>query len=465
MRVAVIGTGYVGIVSGACLAEAGHEVVCVDVDPEKVDRINAGRAPIHEAGLDELLHRNVGTRLRATTDLRRAVLDAELSLICVGTPSTPDGIDLRYVLQCARDIGTVLRETERFHAVVVKSTVVPGTTDGPVTAVLEEASGKVAGRDFGVGMNPEFLTEGQAVRDFARPDRIVLGASDARTLQALERLYEAFPDTPTLRVNPRTAEMIKYASNAMLATQISFANEIANLCAALGGIDVTEVTDGVHLSGYLSPLVPGSGDRVRAPLASFLEAGCGFGGSCLPKDVTALAAQGREVGTPMPVLEAVLATNRAQPGRMLDLLRIHYPDLTGVRVTVLGLAFKPDTDDMRESPAIPILRELVSAGARVRAYDPVAMDAAREALPDLPLAYAPTLEDAVAEADALVLVTRWAEFQRVAERVAELDPQPVVVDGRRVLDPKRFERYEGIGVRREPSDIASGALAEGAPSV
>ncbi|HSG47749.1 MAG TPA: UDP-glucose/GDP-mannose dehydrogenase family protein, partial [Longimicrobiales bacterium] len=415
MRISVIGTGYVGIVSGACLAEAGHDVVCVDVDPDKVERINRGIAPIHEAGLEELLARNIGTRLRATTDLRGSVLDSELSLICVGTPSTPDGIDLRYVVQCARDIGTVLQESDRFHAVVVKSTVVPGTTDGPVTAVLEQASGKTAGTHFGVGMNPEFLTEGQAVQDFARPDRIVLGASDTRTMQTLERLYESFPDTPKVRVNPRTAEMIKYASNAMLATQISFANEIANLCAVLGGIDVVEVMEGVHLSHYLHPSVPGSDTRVRAPLASFLEAGCGFGGSCLPKDVTALVAQGRSQGTPMRVLEAVLATNQAQPGRMMDLLRSHYPDLSGVRVSVLGLAFKPDTDDMRESPAIPIIRELISAGARVRAYDPVAMGAAREALPDLSLEYAASLAEAVSDADAVLLVTRWTEFQRVAE--------------------------------------------------
>ncbi len=446
MNVAVIGAGYVGLVSGACLADRGHRVVCVDVDPEKVASINAGVSPIHEVGLDALLGRTIGGPFRATTDLADAVADADLTLLCVGTPSRSGEIDLSQVVRSSEQVGAALRGRTDYPVVAVKSTVIPGTTDDVVLPALERSSGLRAGVDFGVGMNPEFLTEGQALQDFMNPDRIVVGGMDARTRDVLARLYESFDEAPVVRVNNRTAEMIKYASNAMLATQISFANEIGNLSAALGGIDVVEVMNGVHLSHYLQPLVPGApGGRVKAPLASFLEAGCGFGGSCLPKDVTALTAQGRAVGSPMPVLEAVLATNHRQPARMVALLERHIPDVRDVRVSVLGLAFKPDTDDMRESPAIPVIRDLVERGARVCGYDPVARASARSALRAYEIEYAESLEAAVASASALLLVTRWSEFRRLPELVALRNPQPLVVDGRRMLDPNDFDRYEGIG--------------------
>lgn len=448
MKISVIGTGYVGIVSGTCLADVGHEVICVDIEQEKVERINQGLAPIYETGLRELIQKHIGKNLRATTDLKTAIQETELTLICVGTPSREDGIDLSHVIQSAREIGALLRGKSDYHVVVVKSTVVPGTTDSVVLPALEESSGLRAGPDFGVGMNPEFLTEGQAVEDFRAPDRIVLGAIDDRTLTALDRVYESFEGVPRVRVNNSTAEMIKYASNAMLATQISFANEIGNLCHALGGIDVAEVMEGVHLSHYLQPFVPGSSTRVLAPLASFLEAGCGFGGSCLPKDVKALIEQGEGAGASMRVLSSVLETNRLQPQRMIALLKEHYPDLSGIRVSVLGLAFKPDTDDMRESPAIPIVSELASQGAVVRGYDPAARETARETMAGLGIAIVESLDEALTGADALLLVTRWEEFQALPEMVEKLDPQPLVVDGRRVLDPQRLERYEGIGLRR-----------------
>ncbi len=462
MEISVIGTGYVGIVSGVCLAEVGHRVICVDVDQEKVERINAGVPPLHEIGLGSLLQKHVGRNLVATTDIRQAVFESELTLICVGTPSREAGIDLSYVETSARQIGSVLKGKRDYHVVAVKSTVVPGTTEQVVLPLLEKASGKQAGVDFGVGMNPEFLTEGQAIQDFMTPDRIVIGGIDARSMDALARAYEGFDGVPILRVNLKTAEMIKYASNAMLATQISFANEIGNLCAALGGVDVVEVMEGVHLSHYLRPFVNGSSQRVLAPISAFLEAGCGFGGSCLPKDVKALIAHGRDAEVSMALLESVLEINYKQPARLLRLLEKHFPQLEGVRVTVLGLAFKPDTDDMRESPAIPIVEELLSRGAVVRAYDPVAGDTARAALKGSDVDFASTLESAILEADAIVLVTRWEEFNRVPDLVSGMKRQPLVVDGRRVLDRTRFERYEGIGLgydapgAGEPTERRSG---------
>lgn len=443
MKISVIGTGYVGIVSGACFSEIGHDCVCVDVDQSKVDRINRGEAPIHENGLDDLLKKHVGKSLRATTDLRAAVLDTEITFIAVGTPFDGQRIDLTYVREVARQIGAVLREKAAFHVVVVKSTVVPGTTDDVVRVELEKASGKRAGVDFGVGMNPEFLTEGTAIDDFMRPDRIVIGGSDERSIEAQRRVYAPFADTPTMATNNKTAEMIKYVSNSVLATMISFSNEMGNLCSALGDVDVADVMSGVHLARYFTSTLD-DGRRVKAGISSFLWAGCGYGGSCLPKDTKALSAHGAAHGAPMPLLDAVISTNLAQPRRMLAKLQAHCPQLKGLKVAVLGLAFKEDTDDMRESPAIPVVKMLVEAGVDVVAYDPIAMPAAQPLLPGA-VRYAPTLEAALAEAEAALLITRWAEFQRVPELLAGRAKQPVVIDGRRVLKPATLAHYDGIG--------------------
>jgi UDPglucose 6-dehydrogenase len=443
MRVAVVGTGYVGLVTGAGLAELGHTVVCIDVDERKVASLNRGDPPIFERDLEALLQRHVGVRLHATTDLAAAVLGSELTFICVGTPSREDGsIDVSFVQQAAEQIGVALATATRFHAVVVKSTVVPGTSDQIVGPALERASGKLVGVDVGVGVNPEFLTEGQAVDDFLRPDRIVIGG-DRRTVVMLRDLYAGFEGVPIVETNAPTAEMIKYASNAMLATAISFSNEIANLGSAIGGIDAAEVMRGVHLSRYLTmPLDDGT--SLTAPLSSFFEAGCGYGGSCLPKDVAALAARGREVGSPLPLLETVARINDEQPARLLDLVRRHLGTLRGRRVTVLGLAFKPDTDDVRSSPAFPVLRALHEAGAEVSAHDPVVGPDALNGLRDV--AYIEDVAAAVKQAEAVVIVTRWDHYRQIPELVSHLDPPPLVVDGRRMLDKASVPLYTGIGL-------------------
>jgi len=444
MRISVIGTGYVGLVSGTCFAEIGHDCTCVDIDAAKVARINRGEPPIHENGLEPVLKRHIGTRLRATTDLRAAVRDSEITFIAVGTPFDGQRIDLAFVREAARQIGVALRDKNGYHVVVVKSTVVPGTTDEVVLPELERASGKRAGADFGVGMNPEFLTEGVAVDDFMRPDRIVLGGIDQRSIDAQRRVYAAFAQTPILETNNKSAEMIKYTSNSVLATMISFSNEIGNLCSALGGVDVAEVMRGVHLARYFTTTLE-DGRRIKAPISSFLWAGCGYGGSCLPKDTKALAAHGAAHGAPMPLLTAVIETNQAQPARMVALLEKHFPSLRGLRVALLGLAFKEDTDDMRESPAIPIARILVERGTQVIAYDPIASNAARAVLP-AGVRYAESLEQALAEADAALLITRWAEFGRLPELLARRADALLLIDGRRMIERQAVSRYDGIGV-------------------
>ncbi len=442
MNVSIVGTGYVGLVTGACLAEYGHTVTCIDVESSKVDAINSAQTPFHEPGLADLLTRHVGTRLRATTDLASAVVASDVTFIAVGTPASDGRIDLKYIERAAIEIGAALKGKTSYHTVVVKSTVIPGSTEGLVLKSLETGSGKQAGRDFGLGMNPEFLTEGTAVHDFMTPDRLVLGGIDARSQDVLAQLYSKFDESvPRIKTTPSTAEMIKYASNALLATLISFSNEVARLCSAIGGIDALDVTRGVHQSVYLT--TNENGRRRTAPIASFIEAGCGFGGSCLPKDVTALVGQGQDLGLPMPMLRSVLAINHGQVDEMLRLIARHRPDLKGVPVTVLGLAFKPDTDDLRESPSFPMIARLREAGARIRAFDPVARPVGHPALAGVELAE--NLEDAVKSAEVIVLVTRWKEFREVPDMLKRLGRKPLVVDGRRLLDPASCESYEGIG--------------------
>jgi UDPglucose 6-dehydrogenase/GDP-mannose 6-dehydrogenase len=315
-----------------------------------------------------------------------------------------------------------------------------------VVPILEAASGKRAGVDFGVGMNPEFLTEGDAVSDFLQPDRIVLGGLDDRSIDTMAAAYESFTGVPVLRTNPRTAELIKYASNTLLATMISLSNELANLAAGLGGIDIAAVMKGVHLSRYLTTEA-GQGEKTTtAQLASFLYPGCGYGGSCLPKDTKALISQGSELGVPMRVLEAVDHVNNEQPEKMLHILRRHFPEFTGLRVCVLGLAFRPGTDDMRESPAIPIISQLLSADAEVRAYDPIASETARIVFAGLSVKLCANLREAVEDVDAILLVTRWDEFDLVPSLISQEAVPPLLIDGRRMIKPSSVPSYDGIGI-------------------
>jgi len=444
VKVAVVGTGYVGLVSAACLAEVGHEVACVDLDAAKIERINRGEAPILEEGLDDLLARNVAAgRLHGTTDLAAAMAGASLSLIAVGTPFDGEHIDLRFIRQVARDIAEVLKTGTDYHVVCVKSTVVPGTTADVVGPILESVSGRTLGDTLGLAMNPEFLAEGSAVRDFMQPDRIVIGAIDQRSADTVNQLYTPFKGTDTLVVNLATAEMIKYTSNAFLATVISFANEIANLCTTVGDVDVMDVFGGVHLDRRLSPLT--AGGRVRPGLMSFLLPGTGFGGSCFPKDVKALIAFGAHIQQPMPILEAVIDTNRKQPGITVGLVRDALGELEGRRIAVLGLAFKPGTDDVRESPAEPIIRALCAAGATVIAHDPAASAAMQRVLDPLPVEYAADVTAAVTGVDAIVLVTSWPEYKDLSRVLGSAEIP--VIDGRRFLQPTDFGQYRGIGRR------------------
>jgi UDPglucose 6-dehydrogenase len=460
VNVSIIGAGYVGLVTGLCLADRGHRIQCVDVDEERINGLANGILPIHEAGLERLLNRHLGHGFVPTTDLDAAVMKSELTIIAVGTPVRNGAIDLSCVAAAASSIGRLLARKADYHVVVVKSTVVPGTTDEVVRPILETSSGRACDSHFGLGMNPEFLREGEAVEDFQNPDRIVLGAEDARALEVMARLYAPFRGTQFICTNTRTAEMIKYASNALLATMISFSNEIGNLCAVAGGVDVVDVLGAVHLDKRISPIDAG-GSRTTPQITSYLKAGCGFGGSCFPKDVRALIRWSTDRARPARLLNAVLETNERQPHEVIALLDRHFDDLRDVRVAVLGLAFKAGTDDVRESPALRVIPELLRRGAAVSAYDPIAASQAQLALGGREVVYAASLDAAVEKADAVILLTGWPEFQRLPELLRTRHTLPLVIDGRRVLDKTRLPRYEGIGLSAQsPARGPLSAVAE-----
>lgn len=418
MKVSIVGTGYVGLVTGLCLAELGNEVVCIDVVPAKVRSIMEGRAPIYEPGIDELLERHLRSgRFRATMDMGE-VASTDVTFIAVGTPSREDGsLDLGYVRTAAENIGKALASKEGYHVVVVKSTVTPTTTDAVVGPVVESSSGKRIGDSLGIASNPEFLKEGMAVDDFMNPDRVVIGASDARAADLVRSLYSSF-NCPVLTVPTATAEMIKVASNSFLATKISFVNEVGNICKDMG-IDMRQVAEGMGLDSRIGK--------------QFLRAGCGFGGSCFPKDVAGLAAEAERRGLRPRVMRAALDVNAEQPLRLLELLDRRL-DVRGRTVAVLGLAFKPFTDDIREASSLKVVSGLLERGASVRAYDPKAMDNFRRAYPDV--TYCSSAQECLGGADAALIVTEWPEFAP-----SEMYGDMLVVDGRGVT---RTDNYEGI---------------------
>lgn len=427
MKVSIIGTGYVGLITGVGFASRGHDVTCVDIDQKKVEMINRGEPPIYEKNLKEMLGELAGKKLKATTDLAGAVKNTEVTFISVGTPCKKDGsIDLCYIEQAAKGIGAVLREKTLFHTVVVKSTVVPGTTENVVQKTIERESGRKASGNFGLCMNPEFLREGMAIDDFLNPDRIVIGEYDKRSGDVVAELYRDFR-APVLRTKIKVAEMIKYASNAMLATRISFSNEIGNLCKKIG-IDVYDVMKGVGMDSRICP--------------KFLQAGAGYGGSCFPKDVSAIVSQCQSFGYEPPVLKAVMETNDRQKTRMVAQLEEKLGSLSGKKVAVLGLAFKADSDDIREAPAIEIVKALLAKGAKVSAYDPEAMENTKKIIPAAN--YVKSVKETLKDSDACLIVTDWAEFKRLTDADFKSMKGKVIIEGRKILDPSKVAKFEGI---------------------
>jgi len=411
MEICIVGAGYVGLTTAVCFAEMGNEVKIIDIDKEKIEKIKSGIAPIYEEGLQKLMEKNLD-RIEATTSYS---IEENIIFICVGTPSLPDGkINLKYVLDAAENIAKNMKEES---IVVIKSTIFPGTTQKIVKPLIEKY-----GKKFSIAMNPEFLREGKAIYDFMNPDRIVIGIEDGKAENVLRKLYEPIK-APIIITTPTEAEMIKYASNALLATKISFANEIGNLCKILG-IDVYKVMKGVGMDHRISPY--------------FLDAGIGFGGSCFPKDLKALYAGSKELGYEMDLIKAVLELNDKQPLQVIKILE-KYMNVNGKNIAVLGLAFKANTDDVRESRSIPIIEKLMEKGAIIKAYDPMAMENMKKIFPRI--IYCRSVAEALENADACLILTDWKEFEKLDFSKMR---NKLVIEGRKVLKSREGIIYEGV---------------------
>lgn len=432
MHIAVIGTGYVGLVTGACFAEFGVDVTCVDVDKEKVDKLNNGVIPIYEPGLDKIVNKNsVAGRLTFTTDLKKAVEQALVIFLAVGTPPKEDGSpDMSYYQQAAKDVAEAING---YKVLVTKSTVPVGTGKWLSEFVTQNLKTTT---EFGVASNPEFLREGAAIEDFMRPDRVVIGSNEERAIDVMKELYRPLYliETPIVITSLEAAELIKYAANAFLATKITFINEIANLCDAIG-CDVHDVARGMGMDNRIG--------------RKFLHPGPGYGGSCFPKDTRALTTVADQFGVETRIVDAVIDANERQRKAMIPKIEKLVGDLKDKNIGVLGLSFKPETDDMRESPAIDIINVMISRGAKIRAYDPVAMDEARHYIEGIE--YASDEYDAIKGADALVIITEWNQFRALdMEKVKGLLKSPKIVDLRNIYEPEDMREFgfEYVGVGR-----------------
>ncbi len=420
MNIAIVGTGYVGLVSGACFAEVGIDVTCVDIDADKIEKLKEGKIPIYEPGLEDLVTRNTKAgRLHFTTDLKNCIDNTDVVFCAVGTPPDEDGsADLRYVEAVAREFGSLIN---RYTIFVTKSTVPVGTYKIVRRVIDEELARRGVSVEFDLASNPEFLKEGAAIKDFMSPDRVVIGTDSARARKKMERLYRPFllNNFRVIFMDIASAEMTKYAANSMLATRISFMNDIANLCELVGA-DANMVRKGI-----------GTDARIGT---KFLYPGCGYGGSCFPKDVKALAKTGRDAGYSMSIIEAVERVNDRQKHVVFDKLKKELGSLEGKRIALWGLAFKPETDDMREAPSLVVIDRLLKEGAAVTVYDPVAMDECRRRIGDT-VSYARDMYDATMDADALALLTEWKQFRLPSWRVVHKAMRGnIVVDGRNIYD-------------------------------
>jgi len=416
-KIAMIGVGYVGLVSGTGLADFGNEVICADIDDEKIEKLKNGILPIYEPGLLELVKNNVEKgRLKFTTDVADAINKCQVIFIAVPTPSKDDGdVDLSYVFNVVETIANVIKD---FKVIVTKSTVPVGTGEKIINMLLEKG---VKRELYEIVSNPEFLREGSAVGDFMRPDRVVIGTESEKALEIMRDIYRPLYliETPIVATDIKTAEMIKYASNAFLATKISFINEIADICENVGA-DVQVVAKAMGLDGRISQ--------------KFLHAGPGFGGSCFPKDTLALTKIAERAGTRARIVEAVIEVNRLQRRRIFEKLLKFVPKLRGKTIGILGLSFKPNTDDIRESPAIDIIREIISRGGRVKAYDPKAMDEMRKLFPQV--TYVSSSYDALKDADAMIILTEWNEFRNMNLKfIKSVMKKPIMIDARNIYDP------------------------------
>jgi UDPglucose 6-dehydrogenase/GDP-mannose 6-dehydrogenase len=447
MKLTVVGTGYVGLVSALGFASKGHKVYCVDTNPKIIDSLKRGIPHIYEKGLADYLSAYLHAGLFIPTmDLNSSLDDSDIAIIAVGTPSKNGRINLRYIRAVSRQIGLYLKDSKKFLSIIIKSTVIPGTTDTFVKGIIEKVSFKKIG-EFGLGMNPEFLREGNAVEDFLNSDRIVLGYEDDRTKNLLEELYRPL-DIKKVFVNTRTAEMIKYVNNALLAVLISASNEMANIAYEISGIDFNDVLEGIRYDKRWSPFV--LNNRVFPEILNYIRPGIGFGGSCFPKDLEALCTVAQEHGIKPKILQSVLDVNSKQPKRVLSILKYSLGSLRKKKILVLGLAFKPETDDVRESKGIAVIKDLLSHHCIVYAHDPKALENAKAVLKDKNIVYVEVWKDYLYKVDAVIITTNWQEYSSLFACNVVKPFDAVFIDTRRMFqDAQTFEKYYSLDYKKK----------------
>jgi len=448
MKIAVMGTGYVGLVTSVSLANSGHRVICVGRNKEKILSINSGKSPFFEPGLDSLLGKLVKKGLITATDnLEKSVASSNFTIIAVGTPTIKGKIDLSEITTVSKQIGKALRNIKEYHVVVVRSTVVPGTTELTVKPLLEKYSKKAIGKDFGLCMNPEFLREGNAVTDALNPDRIVIGQYDNKSGVCFSKIFDK-SSCPKVLTTLKTAEITKYAANSLLATMISYSNEISCIVENVGDVDIVDVWKGVHLDGRLSPVV--GGKRIRPGFLNYILSGCGYGGSCFPKDTKALLNFSKRNGYTPSLIQSVISINETQPERLIALLSKELGSLKNKKIAVWGLTFKPDTDDIRESPALSVIKLLDREDAKIACHDPL-IKKIKGKLTNLPIEINESALNAIKNADGLIVVTAWDEYGKyLPEIFIKNMKRPIIVDGRRIFNKEKFKKagiiYKGIGL-------------------
>jgi len=445
MKLAVIGTGYVGLVSGVCLASKGHLVTCFDINKNTINQLEKGICHIYENDLEDLIDSSKSNISFSILDdkTEKELMYFDAVLVAVGTPTKNGRTDLSQIESVARMMGRLIKNSNEYISIIIKSTVVPGTTDTFVKKILEQESGKSLG-DFGLGMNPEFLREGNAIEDFQFPDRIVLGYEDVKTFDILNAIYEPWT-CEKVQVNTRSAEMMKYVNNALLATLISTINEYSNIARAIGNIDFEKVMQGVHLDNRWSPLDE-AGQKIKPQIINYLKPGCGYGGSCFPKDVMAISALAEDVGVSSRILSAVIAVNEKQPEVMIDILKKEVGQLEDKRILILGLSFKPDTNDVRESVSLKLLDLLEGHVKSLSAHDPIAISNAKAALrPDINVDFITNWKSKVSDTDIIIIATNWIEYADLAEMNDKITGK-IIFDTRSLLNKSNLREIRYITV-------------------
>lgn len=442
MKISIIGMGYVGLITGLGFCNYGHKVICLEKNKKKIDDLNNNKDIIYEPGLKKFLKKHLNKNFFASQDFKKIILNTDVTFIAVGTPFENGKFSTRYLESAAKEIGLSIKNKKKYHVIVIKSTILPGTTDTIIKKQIEKYSGKKAGKNFGLSMNPEFLREGEAINDFINSDRIVIGHDNLKTQSIVKKIYKKFKNVPIITTNNKTAELIKYTSNSLLANLISFSNEISNIGDKIGGVNFDQVLKGVYLDRRIATK---NGKKLLIPgIVSYLEPGCGFGGSCFPKDVKALSYLASKVKSNNFILKSIIKTNEEQINK---LYKIILKNINGKKnnILILGLAFKPDTDDIRESPSIKLIKKLINNKKYdIEVYDPAALENTRKIFKDN-LKYSTNLDKSVKNKDVIIVMTKWKKFKRLSNLLLK-DSKTLVIDPRRFLSPNKFKNYIAFGI-------------------